>query len=112
MQLPPIVEKMHELNRWLLQKVGKFPRDQQFLLGQRLAGKGLDIQEKLVAAAILKNSDEKSAALRAIDIELEQLRYLIRLAGEGKCMNQTSWYFCSRNVLEIGKMLGGWIKTM
>lgn len=112
MQWPPILEKMYELNKWLLQKTGKFPRDQQRLLGQRLADKGLDIQEKLVRAAMMKQSREKTAVLHELDVELEQMRYLVRLACEAKCMNQTSWHFCSRNLVEIGKMLGGWIRTV
>lgn len=45
MDMPPIVEKMYELNKWLLHKVGKFPRDQR-LLGERLIRKSLDIQEQ------------------------------------------------------------------
>ncbi len=111
MEWPPIVEKMYELNRWLLPTVGKFPRDQQFLLGQRLAGKSLDILEKLVAVAVMRNGEEKNATLHVIDVELEQLRYLIRLAGEGRCMSRTSWHFCAGRLAEIGKMMGGWIKS-
>lgn len=102
MQLQPIVEKMYELNRWLLNKVGKFPRDQRFVLGQRLVNKSLDIQEKLVAAAVMKKGDEKIVALDEISVQLEQLRYLVRLARDGKCMNRKAWYFCSKELVEIG----------
>lgn len=112
MQLPSIVEKMYELNRWLLQKVSKFPRDQQFVLGQRLMNKSLDIQENLVAAALMGKGEEKAAALAETNMQLEQLRYLVRLAKDAKCMSRKSWYFCSKNLLEIGRMLGGWIKTV
>lgn len=111
MQLPPIVEKMYELNRWLLDKVAKFPRDQQFVLGRRLAEKSLGIQEKLVAAAMMMKSDEKVGKLHEIDVELEQLRYLIRLAVDGRCLSPKAWHFCSMQVVEVGKMLGGWIKA-
>lgn len=112
MQLPPIVEKMYELNVWLLNKAGKFPRDQQFILGQRLANKSLGIQEKLVAVAMMRKSDDKSTKLHEIDVELMQLRYLIRLASDQQCMSQKAWYFCARKLVEIGKMLGGWLKTI
>lgn len=112
MQLPPIVEKVYELNKWLLQKVSKFPRDQRFILGERLANKALDIQERLIEAALMKKSDEKSSILHEANLKLEHLRYLIRLARDQKCISRKSWYFCSSNLVEIGKMLGGWIKRV
>jgi len=112
MELPPIVEKMYELNVWLLQKVSKFPKDQRFILGERLANKGLDIQEQLIQAALLKKGDDKSDVLHEVNLELEQFRYLLRLAKDQKCMSQDAWFFCSKNLLEIGKMLGGWLKTV
>ncbi|MBK8576619.1 MAG: four helix bundle protein [Elusimicrobia bacterium] len=105
--MPPIVEKMYEVNRWLLQKVGKFPRDQRFLLGERLMQKSLDIQECLVAAALKGRSEEKSRLLADISLALEQVRYLLRLARDSRCLSQDSWFFCVKNLAEIGKMLGG-----
>jgi len=111
MDLPPIVEKMYELNDWLLRKVSKFPKDQRFILGERLANKGLGIQEKLIEAALLKKGKEKAGVLNEVNLELEQFRYLLRLASDQKCMSHKSWFFCSNNLLEIGKMLGGWIKS-
>lgn len=111
MELPAIVEKMYELNVWLLQRVSKFPKDQRFILGDRLANKGLDIKDKLIEAALTKKGDEKSGVLNEVNLELEQFRYLLRLANDQKRMSRESWFFCSKNLLEIGKMLGGWIKN-
>ncbi|MBK8871736.1 MAG: four helix bundle protein [Elusimicrobia bacterium] len=112
MDMPPIVERMYEVNKWLLQKVGKFPRDQRLLLGQRLMQKSLDIQEALVAAALKGKGEEKSRILADISLALEQVRYLLRLARDSRCLNQDSWFFCVKNLMEIGKMLGGWMKSV
>lgn len=110
MEMPPIVEKMYDLNKWLLQKVGKFPRDQQFLLGERLMGKALDIQDDLVAAATQGQGETKRRALAQAALALDQLRYLLRLARDSQGMSRSAWHFCAKQVTEIGKMLGGWIK--
>lgn len=110
MDMPPIAEKMYDLNKWLLQKVGKFPRDQRFLLGERLMGKALDIQDALIAAATLGKGEAKRGTLAQAALALDQLRYLLRLARDSRGMNQSSWHFCAKQVTEIGKMLGGWIK--
>ncbi len=111
MNMPPIVEKMHELNRWLLHKVGKFPRDQRRLLGERLLDKSLDIQEKLVAAALMGRGEAKSRLLAEISVAVEQLRFLLRLACDSQCLSQEAWFFCVKNLTEIGRMLGGWLKS-
>lgn len=110
MDMPPVVEKMYELNEWLLRKTGKFPRDQRLLLGNRLISKSLDIQDDLLAAALLGKGEEKSLLLAKISLAVEQLRYYLRLACDSRCMSRNSWYFCVKNLTEIGKMLGGWIK--
>lgn len=109
MQLPPVIEKMHELNVWLLNKVGKFPKDKRFILGEKLAAKGLNIQEMLIQAALMPKGDEKSKLLRDINLMLEQLRYLVRLAADLNCMNRKAHYYCAKNMIEIGRMIGGWI---
>lgn len=111
MDMPPIVEKMYDLNKWLLQKVGKFPRDQRFLLGERLMGKALCVQDALIAAATLAKGEEKRGTLTEAALALDQLRYLLRLAADSQCMSRSSWHFCGEKVTEIGKMLGGWIKN-
>jgi len=110
MDMPPIVEKMYELNKWLLPKVGKFPRDQRLLLGQRIMNKSLDIQENMVAAALMGKGEEKSQLLADISLAVDQLRYLLRLACDSQCLSREAWYFCVKNLAEIGKMLGGWLK--
>jgi len=111
MELPPIVEKMYEVNAWLLQKVSKFPKDHRFILGERLANKAFDIQDRLIEAALLKKGEDKSKVLHDVSLELEQLRYLIRLAKDQKCISGDAWFYCSKRLLEIGKMLGGWLKS-
>jgi len=111
MDMPPIVEKMYEFNKWLLQKVGKFPRDQRLLLGRRLMHKSLDVQDELVAVALMGKGEEKARLLADISLAVEQLRYLLRLACDSRCMSRNSWYFCVKKLMEIGKMLGGWMKS-
>jgi len=110
MDMPPIVEKMYDLNKWLLQRVGKFPRDQRLLLGQRLMQKSLEIQDDLVAAALAAKGESKTATLGRVSLAVDQLRYLLRLACDSRCMSRSAWCFGVGNLTEIGRMLGGWMK--
>lgn len=111
MNMPPLVEKTYEFNKWLVQKVGKFPRDQRYLLGDRLVSKALDIQDLLIVAASTPQGKEKECALSGASQKLDQMRYLLRLAVENHAMNRRAWHFCAERMMEIGKMLGGWIKS-
>jgi hypothetical protein len=80
-------------------------------LGERLIRKSLDIQDELVAAALMAKSGEKEKLLAEISLCIDQLRYLLRLARDSQCMNRDSWYFCAKDLTEVGKMLGGWLKS-
>ena len=109
--LPPIVEKHYEFCGWLIAKVGKFPKDQRFLLGDRIERHALDILETLIEAALTSGRDEKVQLLRGANVRLEYLRYMMRLAKDGKFINVKSFHFACARMEEIGRMIGGWIKN-
>jgi len=99
MELPPIVEKMYEVNAWLLQKVSKFPKDHRYILGVRLSNKGFDIQDRLIEASLTRKGEDKSGVLHEVSLALEQFRYLLRLAKDQKCLSHDAWFYCSKNLL-------------
>jgi len=70
MEWPPIVERMCELNVWLVGKASRFPKDQRFLLGTRIIMKTLDIQDRLLAAALMPSGPDKRDRLANLDLEL------------------------------------------
>ena len=110
-KLPPIVEKHYEFCKWLIAKVGKFPRDQRFLLGDRIERHALDILEMLIKAALTPDRDGKVETLKQANVRLEYLRYVMRLAKDGKFINIKSFHFACERMEETGRMLGGWIKS-
>lgn len=109
--MPPIVEKHYEFCAWLIEKVEKFPKDQRFLLGDRIERHALDILEMLIEAALTLSRDGKAEILRGANVRLEHLRYLMRLAKDGKYININSFHFACERMEEIGRMIGGWIKS-
>lgn len=110
-KLPPIVEKHYEFCAWLIEKVGKFPKDQRFLLGDRIERHALDILEMLIEASLTSSRDGKAEILRGANVRLEHLRYMMRLAKDGKFININSFHFACERMEEIGRMIGGWIKS-
>ena len=53
----------------------------------------------------------KKTTLQDIDIELENLRYLVRLSNGLGFLPFKQYENWSRKLDELGKMLGGWIKV-
>lgn len=54
----------------------------------------------------------KKTTLQDIDIELENLRYLIRLGNGLGFLPFKQYENWSRKLNELGKMLGGWFKSI
>ena len=101
------IPKTYDLLKWLLPIVSKFPKDRRYTLGQRIENKLLDILELLLKA---NYSKVKIDLLKKANLELEMLRYLIRLCYDLRFINLKRYEFCSEQINEIGKLVGGWIK--
>lgn len=104
----PVLEKMYQFVLWLVPTVDKFPRAQKFLIGDRIQTTALDIMEHLVEAAY---SREKLTILNRVNLQLEKLRYLFRLAFDLRLMDMRRYEFSARALDEIGRMVGGWLKA-
>lgn len=106
--VPVVVTKTYDLTLWILPKLAKFPRDQRFLLGDRIENMLLDILEDLIDATYTK---EKMNILRRANLKLEKLRFMVRMANDMHYINIGSYEYVSRGINEVGKMVGGWIKA-
>mgnify|MGYP001358390983 FL=1 len=87
------------------------PRDKRYLLGDRLMTKALDLQDLLITASLTKRGDEKTKLLATASLELDKLRFLLRLTADSQILDYKGWQYCSLQITEIGKMLGGWLKN-
>ncbi|MBX9629523.1 MAG: diversity-generating retroelement protein Avd [Burkholderiales bacterium] len=103
----PALEKGYQFVLWLIPTVEKFPRTQKFLLGDRLQTTALDMLEALIEATY---SREVVPILRRVNLMLERLRVLFRLAKDLRYIDFPKYEFTARAVDEIGRMVGGWMK--
>lgn len=108
-KITPVVEKHYKLILWILPKMANFPKDQRFLLADRIEIMLLDILELLIEAVYSK---DKNDVLKRANLKLEQLRFMVRIAKDMKYINVKGYdYFCQM-ALEIGRMVGGWRKML
>jgi len=105
--MPVIVQKMYDLVIWLMGKCAKFPRDQRYILGERICDAALDILENLIDAVFAK---DKTELLRLANRRLERLRFMMRLSKDMRFIDLRAYEFQAKAVNEIGRMIGGWIK--
>ncbi len=108
---PGIVERCYEFSAWLLPKISKFPKDQRYILGNRLQNGALDMLEAFVDAA-LAPGHTKISFLEEAQRRLEHVRFLLRLAYAIRMVNVKSYEYGSRVLVELGKMRGGWVRSL
>jgi hypothetical protein len=106
-KVTPVVERHYSLILWMLPKIGNFPKDQRFLLADRIEIILLDILEMLIDAVYSKRRKE---ILVQVNLKLDSLRYMMRIAKDMKYVNVKTYDFFCQSVLEIGRMVGGWYK--
>ena len=106
--LSPVVEKHYQLILWMLPKIANFPKDQRFLLADRIEGILLDILELLVEAVYSRNKRE---ILIKVNLKLDFLRFMMRITKDMKYINLKSYDFFCQSSIEVGKMVGGWLKS-
>ena len=108
-KLTPVVEKHYKLIIWMLPKIANFPKDQRFLLADRIERILLDILEMLIEAVYSK---DRRGILIKLNLKLDVLRFMMRIAKDMKYINVKAYDFFCQSVLEIGKMVGGWMRTL
>jgi hypothetical protein len=101
------ITKLYDYILWMIPKLEKFPRSQKFLIADRIETIMLDILDLLIEAAY---SRQKSSVLQFANLQLEKLRYLIRLSKDLRLLNLKSYEYSARAIDGVGISVGGWLK--
>jgi hypothetical protein len=95
---------------WLL-VVGHIPKGQRYTIGVRIENKYLDLLESARIAYFLER-DRKAHQIAECVLLLDSLKYLIHIAWEAKLITHTQYASLAEKLEEIGKMFGGWRKSL
>lgn len=106
-----IFTRTYDLLTWLLPLTHRFPKAERFVTTARLQNAVLNFQERLFEANAVKGQMRKDY-LHLADSELDKVRVYIRLAHHWGWISTGQFEHVSKMILEIGKMLGGWIKQV
>lgn len=89
--------------------VNKFPKNQRFVLGQKIENTLIAILELAITINLSKPTVNY---FRRLDIEIQKLKIFIRLAKDLRFINIKKYEYLEKKVIEIGKMTGCWKKTL
>jgi hypothetical protein len=104
----PVIRKMYDLTMTVTLRVRDFPRDCRFVLGDRMLVNCYNLLDGLIEARYAR---EKSAILQAQNLCLEKLRFQIRLCLDMKIVSPKQYGQLAEMVNEVGRMIGGWLKS-
>src|SRR5689334_2742868 len=93
---------------WSCKHTSKFPRNHRFVLGERIERNRYDLLEILLRA---KYSRQRQPLLEQANLTLEILRFQMRLAKDLQCLKVESYGFAAKAIDEIGRLVGGWLKS-
>ena len=108
MKESPIFTKTFDLLTWLLPETVKFPRQHRFVLAEAVQRTALLFQEQIIEAGM---AADPLPRLHDADITLIKLRTYLRLARQLALLKFNQYEHGSRLVDEVGRLLGGWIKS-
>ncbi|WP_028844734.1 diversity-generating retroelement protein Avd [Thermodesulfovibrio thiophilus] len=103
-----IYQKVYDCALYLFPIVERFPKHEKFVLCTHIKSCLIGIARLIVKANKSKN---KKSVLYDIDICIEELKFLVRFAHDRKYLSHKSYEYVSKLISEIGRLLGGWIKS-
>jgi len=107
----PILQKTADLYKEFYGYLKLFPKKDQYLLGKRCEEIILVFIEELVLAAGLPK-EKKLHTLQKANAKFDVLKVLFRMARELKMIDNKKYLSLETKIQEIGKMLGGWIRSI
>lgn len=102
-----IFKKTYELIVWCHPVLLKFPKSQKFTLAQQISNSLIDFLKLLIQANYCRN---KAPYLSQASIELDKLRFIVRLAKDLKFISIKKYGEFMEKMNEVGKLLGGMIR--
>lgn len=99
-----------DLLRWIIPKVGRFPRQVRHGLGARIEAAHLDVLEHLVQAQYSRGPDRARYLDRA-NVRLQAARHLLRIARELGMISERAAVHAAGLQVELGMQVGAWHRS-
>ncbi|MGQ0628546.1 MAG: diversity-generating retroelement protein Avd [Phycisphaerales bacterium] len=93
---------------WLSEHTAKFPRVHRYSLGA-----AIDERVQLLLGLLIraKYTKQRAELLNRVNVELEVLRFQMRLAADLRALPGKSQGFAAVTMQTIGAQVGGWLRS-
>ena len=106
----PIFKKSYDMYREFYKLRLSVPKQDRYTIWQKSESVLIEIIEGILFAG-QQSKTEKLPTLEKTSIKLNFLRVCIRLMKDIRAMDSKKYIIIEANLDEIGRMLGGWIKS-
>ena len=106
----PIFKKSYDLYRIFYNYRLDVPKQDRYVLWQRCEDGLLAVIEHILLAS-QSNAKDKLPILERTSVRLNVLRVLVRLMKDVKAIDNPKYLAIEQGLDEIGRMLGGWIRS-
>ena len=103
-----VVADFYEFMVWVLHHTEKFPRHHRYSLGRDIEARLQIILSLLLRA---KYAKAKTAHLTDANVELEILRFQLRLATDLGVLPRKSHRCAAQHIMSLGSQIGGWLNS-
>lgn len=105
----PIIKKTSELYKAFHEYRRLIPKQDRFTIYEKSEDSIVSILELLLEAGYTKTN--KAIILEKASVQLNILRFFIRMLKEVRSLDNKKYIILQEMIDEIGKMLGGWIRS-
>lgn len=107
----PILRKTYDLYKLFYEYSVHFPKKDRLVMGRRCENLLLELIEKIIKASKL-HKENKMPVLFEASLKIDLLKIFMRLIKELRMIDLKKYTALQEGLFEIGKMLGGWIKSL
>jgi four helix bundle protein len=107
----PILKKTVDLYKEYYLCLKTFPKKDQYMLGKKCEEYIVSFME-LILSAVSSYKQEKKDMLMKANNKFDVLKVMLRMARELKMIDNKKYLKLETQIQEIGRMLGGWIRSL
>lgn len=107
-----ILQRWEDMAAYIYVVLRLYPKAERHVLAAETLRAMIDAGAALQRASLVRSRDEKRCLIEEADRSLAKMRILIRLALRLGYMPEKKLEVLSGHIAEVGKMVGGWKKSL
>ena len=100
-----LFQRAYDFLLWIKPTVQRFAKVHKYSLGIQLENETIAFLKEIIKANFTR---EKREAIKECFVRFEMIKILIRLSKDYKLLSIKQYEFASKELEEIGNLLGGW----